>query len=274
MSNIILPDDEGKGNGISRRKFLMGSGAAVGAAALFGASGFTPGKLLGVQLAAAQSLNSDMDILMFALTLEHLEDAAYRAANGSGLLSGKVADYFKTFGDQEHQHVVAITDTINKLGGTPVAEQASYNFPNFASQDDLVKFFAQVEEVGAGAYLGAAPLIKDPGILAAAASIHDVEGMHASVLRAVMNDPAPSPAFAAPLPVSDVLAAVTPLLGTPSGGTGTGGTVGMPRTGSPSSFPGPLFVAAGLGAAAVGALLKVRARGDAEATENAGTKEK
>lgn len=268
MSNLIQPDDEGNVNGISRRKFLMGSGAVVGAAALFGMGGLTRGELLGVQIASAQSLNSDMDILMFALTLEHIEDAAYRAVNASGLLSGKVAEYFKTFGEHEHAHVVALTDTINKLGGTPVAEQASYNFPNFTSQDEVVKFFTVVEEVGAGAYLGAAPMIQNKDILAAAASIHDVEGQHAATLHAVMGDAEPSPTFASPLTLQQVLDAVSPLLNmSPGGGTMT---PGMPTTGARSASLSPWWAAAGLGAAAVGALLRVRGRENATVEEETG----
>lgn len=265
MSNLIQPDDAGNVNGISRRKFLAGSGAVVGAAALFGVGGLSRGELLGVQIASAQSLNSDMDILMFALTLEHIETAAYRAVNASGLLSGNVADFFKTFGDHEAAHVAALTDTINKLGGTPVAAQASYNFPSFANQDAVVKFFTVVEEVGAGAYLGAAPLLKDKALLAAAASIHDVEGQHAATLHAVMGDAEPSPAFAAPKTLQEVLAAVTPLLTTTGGGTGT--APGMPRTGSGPNLLNPWWAAAGLGAAAVGALLRVRGRENAQAEE-------
>ena len=250
MENNIMPDGEGTVNGISRRKFLIGSGATLGAAALFGASALTPGQLLGARIASAQNLNSDMDILLFALTLEHVENAAYRALNASGLLSGRVAGYFQEFGAHENTHVVALTDTIIKLGGTPVAEQASYNFPNLTSQEAAVAFFATVEEVGAGAYLGAAPLLQDKNLLAAAASIHNVEAQHASILRAVMGDSEPSPAFGSPKTLDEVLAAVGPLLQMPGG---------MPKTGAPS-FLNPLTIAAGLGAAAVGAMLHVRSR--------------
>ncbi|MDQ6693319.1 MAG: ferritin-like domain-containing protein [Chloroflexota bacterium] len=265
MSNMILPEDEGNApKGLSRRKFLMGSGAAVGAAALFGATSLTPGQLLGVKIASAAGLNSDMDILMFALTLEHVEDAAYRAVNASGLLSGQVADLFKMFGDHEHQHVVALTDVITKLGGTPVAEQASYSFPNLTSQDEVVKFFATVEEVGAGAYLGAAPLLKDKALLSAAASIHDVEAQHASVLRAVMNDPAPSPAFGTPKTYDEVIAAVGPLLA-----MNGGNMPGMPTTGAPSL--GTPWLLAGLGAVAAGAMIKVRQRQHSGSEEEVNT---
>ncbi|MGI8586338.1 MAG: ferritin-like domain-containing protein [Chloroflexia bacterium] len=278
MSNVILPGDSG--HGISRRQFLIGSGALAGTLAFFGMAGLNPARAAGLHMASAAGLNSDMDILLFALTLEHVEDAAYRAANGSGLLSGKVADYFKAFGDHEHAHVVALTDTINKLGGTPVAEQAAYNFPSFGSQDDVVKFFAQVEEVGAGAYLGAAPLLQNKDLLAAAVSIHNVEAQHASTLRAVMGDAMPTPAFGSPLTYDQVLAAVGPLLQAPAAPTAapaptsapapantpTPPTPGMPGTGNPDSTASWLL-AAGVGAAAVGAYARSRSRNAATQTE-------
>ena len=253
MSNVILPHQEG--SGISRRQFLIGSGALAGALAVFGTGALTPGKMGGVQIAAAAGLSSDMDILQFALTLEHVEDAAYRAVNASGLLTGPVADYFKMFGEHEHAHVVALTDVITKLGGTPVAEQAAYNFPQLSSQDAVVRFFAQVEEVGAGAYLGAAPLLQSKDLLAAAAAIHNVEAQHASTLRAVLNDPAPSPAFGSPLTYDQVIAAVGPLLTVPAGGGTT--SPGMPTTGAPGNAA-PWFLALGVGAAAVGAYVRGR----------------
>jgi hypothetical protein len=213
MSKQILP--EGGAPGLSRRRFLAGSGAVLGAAALAGVAGLpglTPGQQAGVRIAHAAGLSSDMDILQFALTLEHLEDTAYRTVNASGVLKGTVADYFKTFGDQEHAHVVALTNVITKMGAQPVAEQSKYFLPTLTTQDDVVKFFAQVEEVGAGAYLGAAPLLQNKDLLAAAAAIHNVEAQHASTLRAVMGDMAPSPAFGSPLTYDQVIAAVTPLL--------------------------------------------------------------
>jgi hypothetical protein len=221
MTHSIRPDEEGRG--ISRRQFLLGSGALVGAAALLRVPGLTLGQRAGVQAAAAAQLNNDMDILMFALTLEHLEDAAYRTVNASGLLSGQVADYFKSFGEHEHAHVVALTDVISKMGGTPVAEQASYNLPKLNTQDEVIKFFAQVEEVGAGAYLGAAPLLQDKQLLAAAAAIHNVEAQHASTLRAVMGDTEPAPAFATGLTYQQVINAVTPLLSATAPPAATGG---------------------------------------------------
>lgn len=216
MAEYIVPE-EGNNNGITRRKFLIGSGAMAGGFALAGGiggalGGLTLGQRAGLQIAGAQALKTDLDIVQFALTLEHLESAAYKAVNASGLLSGTAKDLFAAFGDHEAQHVDALTKVVTALGGKPVMAQAAYNLPTLKSQDEVLQLFITVEEVGAGAYLGAAPLLKDKSLLAAAASIHNVEAMHASSLKAFVNDPMPSPAFGSPLTYDAVIAAVTPFL--------------------------------------------------------------
>lgn len=264
MNDNMLHVDER--NGISRRQFLS---ASAGAAALFGVSSLTPGHLLGFQLASAAQvqLNSDLDILNFALTLELLEDLAYQKANSSGVLSGRVAEIFKAFGDHEHTHAVVLDDTIRKLGGTPVQLPSNLIFPEFTSQQQAALFFAEVETIGTGGYLGAAPSIQDKGLLAAAASIVTVEAQHASVLYDIANRQDSVPAFDVSRTADEVVAmmSLTKMnlgkLPPPAGNASTQGTVGMPRTGtSGDSFPTPLAVAAGLFAAATGALLHIRTR--------------
>lgn len=210
MSDNTLPDAK---KGFSRRKFLGGTAAVAGGLALSGTIGkLTLGQQAGLQIASAQTLKSDLDVVQFALTLEHLETVAYRTANASGILKGPVSDYFKSFGDNEQQHVNALTTVVKSLNGQPVQEQAKYNLPNLTSQNDIVSFFITLEEVGVGAYLGAAPLLQDKNLLAAALSIHNVEAQHASTLKAYANDPMPAPAFGTPLTPDQVLKEVTPFL--------------------------------------------------------------
>lgn len=189
---------------MNRRNFLKASALAAVATALATAA---------PRLAFAQSPAQDLEILNYALTLEHLETAAYKAINASGLLSGDAAKYFIEFGGHEATHVDALTSTITKLGGTPVAAQASYNFPKFGSQDEVLKYFQGVEELGAAAYLGQAPRIQNKDILTAAISIHNVEAQHASVLADLINLNPPSPKFGTPKDMAAVLAVVGPLLG-------------------------------------------------------------
>ena len=95
---------------MSRRRFIRNSALATVAAAL-SASALTTRTAqaaagpLGLRALAAQVPAGDLEILNYALTLEHLEAKAYAVINSSGLLSGRVAEYFQTFGSHEATHV-------------------------------------------------------------------------------------------------------------------------------------------------------------------------
>lgn len=224
---------------VSRRNLLRGAFAAsAGAVALsaLGGAAFTPGASAAAA-AAAGPLDSDLDILNYALTLEHLESAAYKAALGMGVLSGRALTYFQAFGAHEAAHVDAVAATIQKLGGTPVAP-AQYDFSSVPTDmAGVVKFFQGVEAVGASAYLGAAPSIQNFDVLEAALSIHAVEAEHTSALADLVAPGtelfAPE-AFATPRTPDEVLAIVgpffvtsaAPMPGLPNTGGGYGASVG------------------------------------------------
>lgn len=172
---------------ITRRRMLQGSLAVGASAVALGA--FGSGVLTPVQGASANPLDSDIQILNYALTLEYLEAAAYKAINDSGLLGnvygGRAAKYFQIFGAHEAAHRDAVMQTIIKLGGKPVtAPSYPYNFSTVTKMDPMgiVALFQQVESVGASAYLGAATSIKNPDVLNAALSIHAIEAEHTSAL--------------------------------------------------------------------------------------------
>jgi len=226
----------------------------------------------------------DLDILNYALTLEHLESNMYQQIVASGKLTGDEQGYATTIGVHEAAHVTALTQTIQKLSGMPVAAQAKYNFPAFDTRDNIVKFLVTIEDLGAGAYLAAAPEIRDPDVLTAAVQIHNVEGEHAAIWRRQAKMTPVVGAFAAPIKKADVLKAAGPILGDTGGGTaapaasapaatGTGGgtSASAPAT---STTPMPLpqtgqaqhdrnnglaaaFVA-GVAAVGVGAVLRSR----------------
>lgn len=174
---------------ITRRRMLQSAAAlGMGAAAFsfFGGSVLTP-----IQEASASPLDSDLQILNYALTLEYLEAAAYKAINDSGVLAkapaiygGRANAYFQAFAAQEATHRDNLINTITSLGGTPVsAPTRGYNLsPVPTDAAGVLAFFQVVEAVGASAYLGAAASIKNPDILEAALSIHAVEAEHASAL--------------------------------------------------------------------------------------------
>jgi len=207
---------QGLGSQYSRRSVLKGTVAlGVGATALsafsFSGLGFT----LGAQEAGAAPLDNDVTILNYALTLEYLEAAAYKAINDAGVLTGRAAAYFKAFGQQEQDHVNALLATIPKLGGTPVQAPALdfSSVPTDAA--GIVKFFQTVEAVGVSAYLGAAGSIKNFDVLEAALSIHAIEAEHTAALADLVapgtNLFAPSP-FETPRTPDEVLAIVGPFI--------------------------------------------------------------
>ena len=141
---------------------------------------------VGLGRSFAQGL-SDLDILNFALTLEHLESRMYAEMVAKNILTGKDQSYITLFGQQEAAHVAALIDTIKKLGGTPVAAKATYNFPALANRGDILNLAKTAEDIGVGAYQGAAAAIKNKDVLAAAGSIVQVEARHAAIINRMIG---------------------------------------------------------------------------------------
>jgi hypothetical protein len=202
----------------SRRRFLtLAGGGGMAAATAFLAACGDNGKTKTAATTTAASTTSkaavdgDIAILNYALTLEHLEADFYAKVIASGLLKGAEQDFAKRVGDTERQHVEAIAATVKKLGGMPVAAPTS-KFP-LENRLAVLKLAAVVENLGAAAYLGKAPEIKSPEVLAAALSIHSVEARHAAALNRLLGkNPTPDGAFAKPASEQDVLAAVQPFI--------------------------------------------------------------
>ncbi|MCD6032304.1 MAG: hypothetical protein K0S78_4486 [Thermomicrobiales bacterium] len=159
-------------------------------------------------------LGAPVDVLNYALTLEHLEYAFYR--DGLATYSaddftaaGYTANVYEWFGiirDHEREHVDTITQVIMDLGGEPVAE-AEYDF----GYTDLAGFVgvAQVlENTGVSAYQGAAQfLIDEDALLTAALIIHGVEARHAAYLNGLQGESPFPEAFNPTLTPEEVLAA-------------------------------------------------------------------
>ncbi len=134
----------------------------------------------------------DIEVLNYALTLEHLEYAFYRDGIG-GLSFGtdtfgqSIAANLEAVRDHEGAHVAALTDVISGLGGTPVAE-AAYDFGDaYGSVGAFLATAAALENTGVKAYDGAARYISDPDLLTAAGSIVAVEARHAAYLNHLLG---------------------------------------------------------------------------------------
>jgi hypothetical protein len=216
-------------------------------------------------LAAPSDFASDLDVLNYALTLEYLESAFYQQGNAAGLLSGTEKTYLERIGADEAAHVAALTATIKQLGGTPVTAPGVDFGSSFDSRANYLKTSHTFENVGVGAYLGAAGYLKDKSILQAAAGIFGVEARHAAIVGNLLGLPAEGGvymgAFEKPVDKATVLAGVAPFLtqmsgGMPSGAPETGGGSASARDTSGLILGG----AAALGAAGLAAYLGHRDR--------------
>jgi rubrerythrin len=201
---------------VDRKRFLKMAGS--GAAASFGAfvlaacgSSSSKSASTAATTTAASSTTGDLGILNYALTLEYLETEFYSKVIAAKLFSGKAGSLVKSFGAEEATHVAALKAAVIKLGGTP-AENPKSKFP-IENATQVAQLAYTVENLGAAAYLGQAPLIQSPDVLATALSIHTVEARHASSLGTlVKKSVTPQGAFATPDDMSTVLAAIKPFL--------------------------------------------------------------
>ncbi|EJN58602.1 ferritin-like domain-containing protein [Halogranum rubrum] len=195
----------------SRRTFLAGT-AAVGGASLVGSTGTVLADHEGESGESEGSGDgdgssggmeekespSDLDILNYALTLEHLEAEFYAQGledfSDEELMNAdilcdrfcveareKLPDYVRTVGEHEATHVEQLTAVVEQLGGTPV-EAAEYDF-GYEDASGFYETASALENTGVAAYAGAAPAIDNKEILSAALSIHSVEARHAGTVN-------------------------------------------------------------------------------------------
>jgi rubrerythrin len=146
---------------------------------------------------------SDIDVLNYALTLEHLENAFYRDGlarfsddelrNADALSSfdsevrAQVPAHLATVGAHEAAHVDALTATVEEMGATPVQE-AEYDF-GYTTPSEFLGVAQALENTGVAAYKGAAPTVSSDAVFSAAIGIHSVEARHAAFLNELNATP-------------------------------------------------------------------------------------
>jgi hypothetical protein len=164
---------------------LMRRGSAGGLAVVGG------GAVLAWRAEAASPAPSpalDRKIFRFALQLEYLQAAFYRAALEAGTLRAEVLEFARTVAGHEQEHV----DFLKSALGTAAGAEPRFDF-GAATRDQrsFLDAATLLENTGVAAYNGqAANLTKKS--LAAAAEIVSVEGRHAAWVSSLAGrDPAP-----------------------------------------------------------------------------------
>lgn len=150
--------------------------------------------------AYAQRLDPQ-EVVEFALLLEKLEDDFYERAvdafsSGLANLPSEAKAAVRSYGQDEDNHVKALSAVLTQLGGNPSSVTIPAN-PNynailkrnpFANPRDFLLALQYVEDVGVSAYKGQVQNLLAAGaagkvILAGALEIHTVEARHAAGIR-------------------------------------------------------------------------------------------
>jgi rubrerythrin len=205
----------------SRKRFLKmmgGAGAASAFAVFMAACGSNDDSGAGAkpkkQSGSGGGGGQDLEIVQYALTLEHLETDFYAAVLASGgVKDKKLGEVAKMIHANEQAHVDALTGTVKQLGGKPKKPKTTFDAVIEGGMQKVLETAATVENLGAAAYLGQAGRIKSKEVLAAALSIHTVEARHAAALNSVVGKTiVPDGAFAKPASMAQVLPMVKPFL--------------------------------------------------------------
>lgn len=197
----------------NRREFFRSSALKLGAMAS------APVLLaMTAQNAFGQELPQEVvDVLVFALTLEHIEDAFYRSGlETDGLIPDEYVGIFNQIGKHEAAHVAFLTTA---LGSAAIARPAldltaGGKYADALSNFDTYLTLSQTfEDLGVAAYKGQAGVVAvNDDILTVALQIHSVEARHAAIVRKIGGKKPWDGAFDEPMTKEEVLAAATPFL--------------------------------------------------------------
>ncbi|HET7275816.1 MAG TPA: ferritin-like domain-containing protein [Longimicrobiaceae bacterium] len=200
------------GRATDRRSFLrtVGVAGAVITVASCDDDPITPDPGAGVTL----DFSSDFGVLNYAYALEQLEAAFYTQAVSSPFSDAMSGDIAALTAVRDHE--VAHREFFKAALGANAVGALSVDFSDidFDSRASVLATAQTFEDLGVGAYNGAAKYLSDVNFLTAAGKIVSVEARHASVIRTMLGNSFAPDAFDDALAPSAVLAAADPYITT------------------------------------------------------------
>lgn len=192
-------------SGHSRRRFLVGTGVAAGAALVTAACGSDSDKSNGGQGSTStqggqQGASGDAAVASLAAGLEVLAVSTYKAALEAAT-AGKLgtvppagAAFVQTAMAHHQEHLNAWNKVLKSAGQPEITQPNATLKPTVDAEfakaktfGDAAKLALTLEETAAATYLSAIPKLKDKAAIKQAASIQAIDAKHAAILLYVLG---------------------------------------------------------------------------------------
>ncbi len=192
-------------NGLSRRRFLVGTGVAASAVLVTAACGSdddtsSSGESTTSTQGGQQGASGDAAVAALAAGLEVLAVSTYKAALDAAT-AGKLgavppagATFVQTAMAHHQEHLAAWNKVLKSAGQPEVTQPNATLKPTVDAElakaktfGDAAKLALTLEETAAATYLSAIPQLKDKTAIAQAASIQAIDAKHAAILLFVLG---------------------------------------------------------------------------------------
>ena len=177
-----------------RRAGLSGAALALAGCTLDGAELFAPTgpsrALVGAGGSITLDFSNDIDVLNYAYALEQLEAAFYVSVVTNAQFALIFAANEQRVLRDVRDHEVVHKDFLAAALGTSRIPDLTPDFTkiNFADRKSVLETARTFEDLGVGAYNGAARYLKSVDYLGVAGKIVSVEARHASAIRDLLNN--------------------------------------------------------------------------------------
>jgi hypothetical protein len=159
---------------------------------------------------ATADIRDDLDLMNYLLSVEYVQAALYRDALQDTPLTEDVERLARELRDHEIAHVDGLRATIEDAGGRPDERPPIAFGDELRTEARFLKLANTLEDTAVSAYNGAIPQLESKELVAAAASIVQVEARHSALVREARDKPPAPLAFDKDSSRQDVRTSIRP----------------------------------------------------------------